>query len=125
MICVKILIDRLCVRDFDSNSIYVTVGPERATMMHRSSSYKFLEIEMTDVVIVSAARTAVGSFGGSFANVPAHDLGAAVLEALVERAGVEKSDVSETMALLCPGIIKGTQKKVGHLFSTRYCDLLP
>lgn len=52
---------------------------------------------MTDVVIVSAARTAVGSFGGSFANVPAHDLGAAVLEALVERAGVEKSDISETI----------------------------
>ena len=52
---------------------------------------------MTDVVIASAARTAVGSFGGSFANVPAHDLGAAVLEALVERAGIEKSDVSETI----------------------------
>ena len=30
---------------------------------------------MTDIVIASAARTAVGSFGGSFANVPAHDLG--------------------------------------------------
>jgi len=52
---------------------------------------------MTNVVIVSAARTAVGSFGGSFANTPAHDLGATVLEALVERAGIEKSDVSETI----------------------------
>ncbi len=52
---------------------------------------------MTNVVIASAARTAVGSFSGSFANTPAHDLGAAVLEALVERAGVEKSDVSETI----------------------------
>ena len=51
---------------------------------------------MTNVVIASAARTAVGSFNGSFANTPAHDLGAAMLEALVERAGVEKSDVSET-----------------------------
>ena len=30
---------------------------------------------MTDIVIASAARTAVGSFGGSFAKVPAHDLG--------------------------------------------------
>ncbi len=52
---------------------------------------------MTNVVIASAARTAVGSFNGSFANTPAHDLGATMLEALVERAGVEKSDVSETI----------------------------
>ncbi len=52
---------------------------------------------MTNVVIASAARTPVGSFSGSFANTPAHDLGAAVLEAVVERAGIEKSDVSETI----------------------------
>ena len=52
---------------------------------------------MTNVVIASAARTAVGSFGGSFANTAAHDLGAAVLEALVERAGIDKADVSETI----------------------------
>ena len=52
---------------------------------------------MTNVVIASAARTAVGSFSGSFANTPAHDLGATVLEALVERAGVDKADVSETI----------------------------
>jgi acetyl-CoA C-acetyltransferase len=52
---------------------------------------------MTNVVIASAARTAVGSFGGSFANTKAHDLGASVLEALVERAGIDKADVSETI----------------------------
>ena len=52
---------------------------------------------MTNVVIASAARTAVGSFGGSFANTPAHDLGATVLEAIVERAGIDKADVSETI----------------------------
>lgn len=52
---------------------------------------------MTNVVIASAARTAVGSFGGSFANTPAHDLGATVLQAVVERAGVDKSEVSETI----------------------------
>ncbi|MEO0944398.1 MAG: acetyl-CoA C-acetyltransferase [Pseudomonadota bacterium] len=52
---------------------------------------------MTNVVIASAARTAVGSFSGSFANTPAHDLGANVLEAVVERAGVEKAEVSETI----------------------------
>ncbi|NRB20857.1 MAG: acetyl-CoA C-acetyltransferase [Rhodobacteraceae bacterium] len=52
---------------------------------------------MTNVVIASAARTAVGSFGGAFANTPAHDLGATVLQAVVERAGVEKGEVSETI----------------------------
>lgn len=52
---------------------------------------------MTNVVIASAARTAVGSFGGAFANTPAHDLGSAVLEAVVARAGIDKSEVSETI----------------------------
>lgn len=52
---------------------------------------------MTNVVIASAARTAVGSFTGAFANTPAHDLGAAVLEAVVERAGIDKGEVSETI----------------------------
>ncbi len=52
---------------------------------------------MTNVVIASAARTAVGSFSGTFANTPAHDLGATVLEAVVERAGVAKEEVSETI----------------------------
>jgi len=52
---------------------------------------------MTNVVIASAGRTAVGSFSGSFANTPAHDLGTAVIEALVERAGIDKSEVSETI----------------------------
>ncbi len=52
---------------------------------------------MTNVVIASAARTAVGSFGGAFAKTPAHDLGAAVLKELVARAGVDPSEVSETI----------------------------
>ncbi|WP_187432167.1 Acetyl-CoA acetyltransferase [Roseobacter fucihabitans] len=52
---------------------------------------------MTNVVIASAARTAVGSFGGSFATIPAHDLGAAVLKEIVARAGVDPSEVSETI----------------------------
>jgi acetyl-CoA C-acetyltransferase len=50
-----------------------------------------------DVVIVSAARTAVGSFNGAFANIPAHDLGAAVIKAALERAGVEPARVSEVI----------------------------
>ncbi|MFO1142236.1 MAG: acetyl-CoA C-acetyltransferase [Amaricoccus sp.] len=52
---------------------------------------------MTNIVIASAARTPVGSFNGSFANTPAHDLGAAVIKAVLERAGVEPGEVSETI----------------------------
>jgi len=52
---------------------------------------------MTNVVIVSAARTPVGSFNGSFASTPAHDLGRAVLEAAVARAGIEKAEIGETI----------------------------
>lgn len=52
---------------------------------------------MTKAVIVSAARTPVGSFLGSFATIPAHELGAAVLKAVVERAGIDPSEVSETI----------------------------
>ncbi|HEY0235297.1 MAG TPA: acetyl-CoA C-acetyltransferase [Afipia sp.] len=50
-----------------------------------------------DVVIVSAARTAVGSFNGAFANTPAHDLGAAAIKAALERAGVDPGRVSEVI----------------------------
>lgn len=52
---------------------------------------------MTKAVIVSAARTPVGSFLGSFANVPAHDLGAAVLKEVVARAGIDPAEISETI----------------------------
>ncbi|WP_377293592.1 acetyl-CoA C-acetyltransferase [Rhizobium sp. SG2393] len=49
------------------------------------------------IVIASAARTAVGSFNGAFANTPAHELGAAVIKAVLERAGVEAADVDEVI----------------------------
>ncbi|WP_106753642.1 acetyl-CoA C-acetyltransferase [Pannonibacter carbonis] len=49
----------------------------------------------TDVVIVSATRTPVGSFNGSFANVPAHELGATVIKAALAKAGVSGAEVDE------------------------------
>ena len=52
---------------------------------------------MTNVVIVAAGRTAVGSFNGAFAGTPAHDLGAAVIEGVVARAGIDKAEVEETI----------------------------
>ena len=50
---------------------------------------------MRDVVIVSAVRTAVGSFGGSLKDISAADLGAIVIKEAVKRAGIEPSDVDE------------------------------
>jgi len=50
-----------------------------------------------DVVIVSAARTPVGSFNGAFATMPAHDLGAVAIKAALERAGIEPGRVSEVI----------------------------
>jgi acetyl-CoA C-acetyltransferase len=51
----------------------------------------------SSIVIASAARTAVGSFNGSFASVPAHELGVAVIKGVLERAGVEASEVNEVI----------------------------
>lgn len=52
---------------------------------------------MTDIVIVSAARTAVGKFGGSLAKVAAPDLGAIVIEEVLKRARLKGEDVSEVV----------------------------
>jgi acetyl-CoA C-acetyltransferase len=49
------------------------------------------------IVIASAGRTAVGSFNGAFANTPAHELGAAVISAVLERAGVAVGEVDEVI----------------------------
>ncbi len=52
---------------------------------------------MEDIVIVSAARTAVGRFGGTLAKTPATELGAAVVKAVIERAGVAAEQVGEVI----------------------------
>jgi len=52
---------------------------------------------MTEVVIVAAARTAVGKFGGSLAKIPAPELGAHVIRGLLERTGVKAEQVSEVI----------------------------
>jgi acetyl-CoA C-acetyltransferase len=52
---------------------------------------------MEDVVIVSAARTPVGSFNGVFGSVAAHDLGTAAITAAIARAGLEPGDIDEVI----------------------------
>ncbi len=49
------------------------------------------------IVIASAARTAVGSFNGAFGNIPAHELGAAAVKGVLERAGVDAKEVDEVI----------------------------
>ena len=50
-----------------------------------------------EIVIAGAARTPVGSFGGSLSSLPAHTLGQIAIEAALSRAGVDAGDVSEVI----------------------------
>ena len=52
---------------------------------------------MEDIVIVSAARTAVGKFGGTLAKTPAPELGAAVIKALLARTGLGADQIGEVI----------------------------
>jgi acetyl-CoA C-acetyltransferase len=54
-------------------------------------------MSVSDIVIVSAVRTPVGSFNGAFANTPAHELGAVALKAAIERAKIGAADVDEVI----------------------------
>ena len=52
---------------------------------------------MSDVVIVSAARTPVGSFNGALSSLPAHELGKIAIQAAVARSGVALADIDEVI----------------------------
>jgi acetyl-CoA C-acetyltransferase len=56
-----------------------------------------METDMDDVVIVAALRTAVGKFGGSLSKIPAADMGASVIKALLEQTGVDPATISEVI----------------------------
>ncbi len=51
----------------------------------------------TDIVIVAAARTAVGKFGGTLSKTPAPELGAIVIKALLERSGLSGDQINEVI----------------------------
>ena len=65
----------------------LALPPESAKNLFYSESV------MQDVVIVAATRTAIGSFQGSLANVPAVELGATVIRALLEKTGIDPAQV--------------------------------
>ena len=50
-----------------------------------------------DIVIVSAARTPVGSFGGALSSLPAHELGAIAIKEVISRAKINATDVDEVI----------------------------
>ncbi|WP_376964935.1 acetyl-CoA C-acetyltransferase [Azospirillum sp. A26] len=52
---------------------------------------------MTEIVIASAVRTAIGSFNGALASVPAHELGAAAIREALSRAHTDAAEVSEVV----------------------------
>src|SRR5262249_37829815 len=52
---------------------------------------------MEEIVIVGAARTPIGKFGGSLARTPASEIGALVIRKVLERAGVAPEQVSEVI----------------------------
>ena len=52
---------------------------------------------MDDVVIVAALRTAVGKFGGTIAKIPATELGANVIKALIAKTGIKPDQISEVI----------------------------
>ena len=68
---------------------------------------------MRDVVIVSGARTAVGSFGGSLKGVRAVDLGALVIKEAIRRAGL-RPDVSAAVRACRPDVFRDIDKTEIH-----------
>ena len=84
---------------------------------------------MTNIVIASAARTAVGSFNGAFANTPAHDLGAAVIRAVLERSGVvadastlPRPVLSTTLVTTVVGVTLGVVWELFEWFGHTFID---
>ncbi|GIT83293.1 acetyl-CoA acetyltransferase [Acinetobacter seohaensis] len=62
---------------------------------------------MTDIVIVNGARTAMGGFQGSLANMTAPELGAASIQAAIQRAGVQATEIDEViMGCVLPAGLK-------------------
>jgi acetyl-CoA C-acetyltransferase len=69
----------------------------RAALDTIAIQFHFEESHMSEIVIVAAARTAVGKFGGSLAKVAAPELGATVIRALLERSGLAGEQINEVI----------------------------
>jgi len=58
-------------------------------------------MDLSDIVVISGARTPIGRFGGSLKDVPAYDLGAAAISASLQRAGLEGKDIDDVLLGSC------------------------
>ena len=69
---------------------------------------------MKEVVIVSAVRTPVGSFGGVFKDVPAVDLGVVAVKEAIRQAGIKPEDVNEVYmgCILQSGLGQGVARQI-------------
>ena len=77
---------------------------------------------MKDVVIVSAVRTPLGSFGGSLKNVSAVDLGSLVIKSALEKANIKPEQVDEVIMgnVLGAGLGQNSLNLHQPLLSTRF-----
>ena len=80
---------------------------------------------MEDVVIVAALRTAVGKFGGTIAKIPASDLGAHVIKALLAKTGIKNDQVSEVIMgqVLTAGVGQNPARQA--LIKAGIADMVP
>ena len=75
--------------------LLLKTSPVRLCSRGFSASSKRLAMSGSEVFVVSAARTPIGSFQGALASIPAPRLGAEVIRAVVSRAGIDGSQVGE------------------------------
>ena len=85
----------MCNHDFANFQCLCRPANTRTTPQVPATEHK--DPIMQDVVIVAATRTAVGSFQGSLANIPAVDLGAAVIRQLLAQTGIDPAQVDEVL----------------------------
>jgi len=80
---------------------------------------------MEDVVIVAALRTGVGKFGGAIAKIPASDLGAHVIKALLAKTGIKNDQVSEVIMgqVLTAGVGQNPARQA--LIKAGIADMVP
>src|SRR2546423_15665527 len=86
------------------------------TRRDRPAWHANLKNPSSTIVIVGAARTAIGKYGGAFKNTPAHELGATAIRSAMERAGVTPEMVDE--------VVMGQVGEVGpDAYNARRCAL--
>jgi len=66
--------------------------------------------DLEDVLVLGGVRTAIGSFGGSFTNLPSYELGSKVLKEVVKRTGIDAAQIDD--------VVMGCAYQSGHFPNT-------